>query len=236
MKKFVVLCVGLGLAASTLIYIAGRTVSQTTYFHYFGVPAVKVPHIKLEVMYVVPGDQDVDPRFREVLASALSDVQRFHLREFANLSSLRSVLYPSPIRGWEPSSFYDGSDTGSGNPGAIRRIFNETAARVYNPDGDLYDAAFVKRKDNELPVRVFVYEGVGASSGVLSAIVSYDYFTKTDYGATTLYHEVLHNIGVPDAYDYFTGVSHADDIMGAGRTRPILETYVREEIKRKLTE
>ncbi len=224
------------LIASALVYFANPTAPEVSHFHYFGVPAVKVSQIKLEVIYFVPSDQEPDPKFYPVLKEALTRIQQFHVREFASMNALRYALYPAAVRGKESSSFYDAGETAHGNPGAIRRIFTEAAARVYNPQGDLHNAQFVGRKENELPIRVFVYQGVGASSGVLSVIVSYDYFTKTNYGATTLYHEVLHNLGVPDAYDHATNVSQADDIMGSGRMKPILETYVRDEIKKRMIE
>ena len=150
------------------------------------------------------------------------------------MSALRYAIYPKPVAGIESSAFYDGFNTANGNPGAIKKIFLETAPRVFNPNGDMYDAKFTRRQSDELPIRVFVYQGVGASSGVLSVIMSYDYFTKTNYGATTLYHEILHNLGVPDEYDYVTGNDYSDDIMGGGRTKPISQTYIREEIKKQM--
>jgi len=96
--------------------------------------------------------------------------------------------------------------------------------------------SFQSKKGNELPIKVFVYEGVGASSGVLSVLVSYDFFSNTNYGATVLYHEILHNLGVPDSYDYETNVSHSDDIMGSGRNKPIEQTYIRNEIKKQMVQ
>lgn len=237
MKKFAIICAAVGIFASAVFYFSGVIVSQKTgAFHYYLVPEVKISGIKLEVIYFVPADQQSDPRFHETLKQTLVQMQNFHSREFKGLNALRFALYPRAVIGRESSSFYDGADTSRGNFGAMGRIFTETAARVYRRESDEYDAQFTKRKEGELPIRLFVYQGVGASSGTLSVIASYDYITQTEHGATTLYHEILHNLGVPDAYDYETNAPQSDDIMGSGRTKSIMETYVRDEIKRKIVQ
>lgn len=235
MKKFAIACAALGIFIAVLLHVSGVIISRKSgAFHYYLVPEVRITGIKLEVIYFVPADQQPDPRFYETLTQALAQVQRFHLREFNGLSALRYALYPRAVIGNESAAFYDGADTSRGNAGAIGRIFAETASRIYRKESDEYDAQFIKRKEGELPIRLFAYQGVGASSGTLSAIVSYDYFTRTEYGATTLYHEILHNLGVPDAYDYETNAPQSDDIMGSGRTKPIMQTYVRNEIKTRM--
>lgn len=233
-KISLIIMIVAALSASAVFYIAGLSAGKQNKFHYYGAPAVLLPGIKLEVIYFVPDDQAPDPRFYEVLKSKLAQAQIFHSREFKGINLLRYAIYPTPVIGKESSSFYDGADASRGNPDAIKKITNETSGRIYGKNGDLYNERFVARRQDELPVRVFAYQGVGASSGVLSIIASYDYFTKTDYAPTVVYHELLHVIGVPDSYDYATGASQSDDIMGAGREKPILETYIRNEIKRGL--
>ncbi len=235
LKKFVIASAALGIFTTAILYLSGVIVSQKNgAFHYYLVPEVKIAGIKLEVMYFVPMDQAPDPQFYETLKSALAKMQSFHSREFNGLSVLRYALYPRIVRGKESAAFYDGADTSSGNAGAIGRIFIETAGRIYRKESGEYDAQFTKRKEGELPIRVFAYQGVGASSSTLSVIVSYDYFKQTEYGATTLYHEMLHNLGVPDAYDYETGAPQSDDIMGSGRMKPIAQAYIRDEIKKRM--
>ncbi|MBI1755386.1 hypothetical protein HY250_03605 [Candidatus Azambacteria bacterium] len=236
MRKIVIAFSCIALFAVAVFYFSGVLISKSGAFHYYQVPEVKISSIKLEVVYFVPRDQTPDPYFYGTLRSALVAIQSFHSREFNGLSALRYALYPKAVIGDEPSSFYDGVDTSRGNPGAMTRIFKETATRIYVKNGELYDEQFVRRKKDELPVRAFIYQGVGGSSGVLSAIMSYDYFTRTDYGATVLYHEVLHNLGVPDAYDYDTGAPQSDDIMGSGRMKPIAGSYIRDEIKKRMME
>lgn len=216
------------------VYFVGMPKKVSNSFHYFQVPDVKISKIKLEFVYFVPSDQKPDENFNIVLENAAKEIRNFHLEQFHGLSALRYAIYPKPVTGIESSAFYDGFDTANGNPGAIKKIFLETAARVFNSNGDMYDAKFTRRQSDELPIRVFIYQGVGASSGVLSVIMSYDYFIKTNYGATTLYHEMLHNLGVPDGYDYAIGNAYSDDIMGSGRTKPISQTYIREEIKKQM--
>lgn len=238
MKRILVVLAVVAAAASAVFYSSGVLISRNagTALHYYLVPQVAIDRIRLEVVYFVPRDQVPNPRFYETLNQALSQMQQFHTREFSGASALRFALRPEPVVGRESAAFYDGTDTARGNPGALSRIFRETAERVWRKGGDAHESQFAKRAEGELPVRVFVYQGVGASSGVLSALVAYDYFTATDHGATTLYHELLHNLGVPDAYDYDTGAPQADDIMGEGRTRPLSRTYVRDEIKRRMME
>src|SRR3989344_4483418 len=234
MKKAAIIIGCVLILLSGIFTVAGFRVSEIPRLHYYQAPGVPLDGIKLEVIYFVPNDQTPDPRFYEEIKKGLAEAQGFHARQFGPGQLLRVALFPKPAIGGEPSSFYEGDDTSRGNPGAIRRIMAETGRRIFNQNGDLYDERFVKRQQTELPVRVLVYQGVGASSSVLGVLVAYDYFTQTAYGATTLYHELLHVIGVPDAYDYATNVSYADDIMGSGRTRPLAETYVRDEIKQAL--
>jgi len=233
-KRFVVLFFVTALFLSAVFYVSGFLVTKSAKFHYYLVPDVGVDKIKLEVIYFVPNDQKVNPDYFSVISNALMQAQGFHLREFNRLSALRYVLYPTPVVGEKSSAFYDGNDTSRGNPNASSEIFSEVARRIYNENGDLYNESFQSRKGNELPIKVFVYEGVGASSGVLNVLVAYEYFSNTNYGATVLYHEILHNLGVPDSYDYETNVSHSDDIMGSGRNKPIEQTYIRNEIKEQM--
>ena len=231
---FILILVGL-LAVPTVVYLPDILVKAPGDFHYYGAPAVRISGIKLEVVYFVPKDQTADGQFYEKIKNGMAQAQAFHSREFKGLNPLRYSIYSAPVIGNEPSVFDEGDDTARGNPGAIKKLVAEIGRRVYNPEGDLYDAKFARRGAGELPVRVFVYQGVGASSGVLSVIVAYDYFTKTNYAPTVIYHELLHTIGVPDAYDYDTNASQSDDIMGSGREKLLLETYIRDGIKERLT-
>lgn len=236
MKRIlIILIIGAALAGFAVFLIPKFLIKPAGDFHYYQSPSVRVPGIKLEVVYFVPNDQAPDPNFYETLKKGLAQMQTFHSREFQNLNPLRYAIYPTAVIGSESSVFYDGDDTARGNPNAIKRLIAETGRRIYNPTGDLYSEQFIRRGKGELPVRVFVYQGVGASSGVLGIIASYDYFKQTSHAPTVVYHELLHTLGVPDLYDYATGASQSDDIMGAGREKPLLETYIREEIKKGLT-
>lgn len=233
-RVLIIFIIGAALTGAAVLSIPEFLVKTPGSFHYYQTPAVRLPGIKLEVIYFVPKDQTPDPDFYGTLKSGLAQMQVFHSREFQNLNPLRYAIYPTAVIGNEPSSFYDGDDTARGNPGAIKRLIAETGRRVYRSEGDLYNEQFIRRGKGELPVRVFIYQGVGASSGVLGVIVSYDYFKQTQYAPTVVYHELLHILGVPDSYDYATGVSQSDDIMGSGREKTLLETYIRDEIKRGL--
>lgn len=236
-KKFLAVFAAAVFILSFIFYLSGLLLPKAkTAIHYFGAPAVKINKIKLEIIYFVPKDQTPANDFYDIISDALKEVKVFHIREFKGQGGLKYVIYPKPVIGEEISAFYDGSDTSRGNPNAIRVVFLEMGRRMFRQNGDLYDSEFSRRQKNELPIRVFVYQGVGASSGVLNVIVSYDYFKRTNYGASVLYHELLHNLGVPDAYEYSTGAAQSDDIMGSGREKPLLETYIRDEIKNQMLE
>lgn len=89
------------------------------------------------------------------------------------------------------------------------------------------------------------YLGVPESSVAVVQVTSVDgffllnreYVTNLElspYGATTLYHEFAHAIGLPDGYDRENGQSFSDDIMGGGRTNPIETTYLGKPFLREM--
>lgn len=53
-------------------------------------------------------------------------------------------------------------------------------------------------------------------------------------GSTLLYHEFAHTLGVPDEYDIGSDVPYTNDVMGAGRKKPIDATYLERGTLREL--
>lgn len=68
-------------------------------------------------------------------------------------------------------------------------------------------------------------------------IVSREYLTKPEYslnGATTLYHEFGHTMGLPDNYDTETNQPLRMDIMGRGREEPLELMYLDRSLLKDL--
>lgn len=202
--------------------------------HYYEAPDSPIANIHLKVIYFVPKDRAINQQWESDITAALKNVRSFHHREFGNYGTLKYEIYPTPVRGEHEIAFYDSEDTARGNRHALEAILREVNERVFRKGGDLYSVDFAEQTPQEFRVKVFIYEGIGAMGGHHSIILAREYLTKTRYGATTLYHELLHTFGVPDSYDYGTNIPFSDDIMGSGREKPIYEAYIRDEIKRAL--
>jgi len=193
--------------------------SPEEYLHYYGVPETSLRDIDLKVLYFVPSDREISVGWQSAVQNALEDIQTFHFKEFHNTGIIRYDIYPEPIIGIKGIHFYDGEDTSRGNPDALNTILKEVNDRVFDEKGDLYRESFVKQKNKSFTIKIFVYEGVGAAGGHLAVIIAKDYFTLTQYGSSTLYHEILHTFGVPDSYDYETGVGPVSKVFPASVSR-----------------
>lgn len=224
-------------ALAGLFFYARSMATLTSHgysLNYYQAPETTISNIHLKVMYFVPRDRSVDPAWKQDITRALQDVRVFHHKEFSGYGILRYTVYPEPIQGKESIVFYDSADTSRGNRNALETILQETQRRIFMADGDLYVPTFSERKPHEFRIKIFIYEGVGAAGGHLGVILAREYLTKTAYGPTILYHELLHTFGVPDSYDYETNQSFSDDIMGSGRELPLQTTYIRNIIKAAL--
>lgn len=202
--------------------------------HYYEVDDFKIDKVNLKIFYFVPKDRQIDDGWKKIIKKSVNEIKVFHLKEFKGAGVLRYEIYPQIVRGLKNSEFYDGNNTFGGNPNAFENILKEINERVFQVGGDLYLESFTKKDNYGITVKVFIYEGVGATGGHFTVLLAKDYLKTKNFGSAVFYHELMHTFGVPDFYDYQTNVDFSDDIMGSGREKPITETYIREDIKAKL--
>lgn len=208
--------------------------------YYYQNPKISLKNIKLKVVYFAPKNREIfiPEDWRTLIQTNLEKIKKFHEFQFNGFSILSFDIYSHPVIGLEENLFYDSVDTGKGNPQALRAIDEELEKRLFNTGGDLYNEIFSEKKKNEYAVAIYIYEGVGASAALEpegAMILSMDFFRKKqflDLGPVTLYHELAHTFGLADQYDYETNVVFSDDIMGAGRRKPLEYTYILDETKR----
>ncbi|MBI1975228.1 MAG: hypothetical protein HYS57_02630 [Parcubacteria group bacterium] len=201
--------------------------SESPALHYFNDPSTSIENISLKIVYFIPKDK-VDQTFQDWSRVAEETVQKmiaFHNIQFRSKSRVVHEIYPTPKVGEESSAFYDEGGTALGNPNAALRIDQELSRKL---------APFFKTAPHEFLVKLFVYEGVGASATGNAVILSRDYLSQDSYRdtrASVFYHEFGHTLGMPEGYDIETNIPSTPDIMGSGRFRPIEITYVSEDTK-----
>lgn len=233
--------------------------------HVYENPERSIEEIKIVAAYFVPRNksEEKNDNWQIVLQRTLLKLQEFHVLQFQGKSRVAFEIYPEPIIGLKDSIEYDTEITQGGNPRALLKVAEELEDRVFGADGDLFRKNFGKFGGNVYPVLAIMYEGVGASGGVIYEseleaesdiarevnvpesliyivdVTSVDGFfllnrvflddpEYREKGESIFTHEFYHTLGVPDAYEvpgvYETPVSQ--DIMGAGRFRPIEKTYL----------
>lgn len=137
--------------------------------HFYGNPDRPIGEIQIAAFYFVPrnkaGLQAAD--WKEVLQASLQKLVEFHSLQFQGLSRASFKIYPAPVIGLLENLSYDTEVTQRGNPRALVSIGEELEARAFRPDGDLFVPDFAVRADNAYPVLFVMYEGVGASGGVI---------------------------------------------------------------------
>lgn len=244
----------------------GNEGSAHTRAHFYRSPDVAIGNVAVKFFYAVPRNKaaNIHPQWKQTLAEAVEKLSAFHALQFRGTSVLRFEIFPRPVILERDNLFYDTASTDFGNPHALIAIGEEIERRVFNEGGDLHSEVFQDLGTGETyPVMGIVYEGVGASGGVIweselgsveavaeslqipremifkVGIETFDGFFLlnrqflTDapyrlYGATLLYHEFAHTLGIPDQYDALSRNDEAlsDDIMGARRREPIEANYL----------
>lgn len=197
-------------------------VSRTYSAHYYQRPEISLKTIRLKVFYAVPANraQSLDSKWREHLESALADAQAFHKLQFQGLSEINYEVFPEPFRLERENQYYDTENTDRGNPEALKRVTAEIERR---------EPEFLKVDRQEFLAIAIVYEGVGASGAEGAMIISRDFLANPEYqfaSSSLLYHEFGHTYGLPDKYDLATNQPFSNDIMGAGRQRPLQLNYL----------
>lgn len=137
--------------------------------HVYGDLGKSIAAVRLKILYVVPKNKtaEINGRWNEAILAALEQAARFHALQFRGQSFLKYDLYNKPLILREDNLFYDTATTNRGNPRALIAVAQEIERRVFGPEGDLYDPDFALFGTNEYPVLGLVYEGLGASGGVI---------------------------------------------------------------------
>lgn len=191
--------------------------------HYYNDETRSLEKLSLKVFYFVPQDKKLGWNYKEVLDETLKEIKAFHYLQFQGLSELNYEIYPEPVIGLNSTEFYDGPDTSAGNPRALETV-TEELEKIFSRDDSIF---------------VIVYEGVGASgsSELKSSIIASGYFIQElekTFAPSVFYHEFAHTLGIPDAYDHAKNIPFSNDIMGAGRNKPLKITYLSQEVKEKM--
>lgn len=197
--------------------------------HYYKDPQKSVSEIKITALYFVPKNKTASAisNWREKLEENLKKLQKFHSLQFQGRSNVSYEIYSEPIVGFEENLFYDTDVTAHGNPEALRHITEELEKRhIFNPGAS-----------GAYPVLAIMYEGVGASGGGNTALVSRVFLADPRYelsGASILAHEFYHTLGVPDAYDLITTAPLSDDLMGLARSGAIERAYLDKAVLKEM--
>ena len=193
--------------------------------HAVGNEEVVLRRVKLYVVYFVPRDRQgfIKKDWAYAMEEALGLMRAFHRLQFHGKSDLTYEIAREPIIGEKDALFYDSVDTNRGNPHAWETVRDELKKR-FGETGN---------EEGIFPVRLVLYEGVGALGGNGQILVSSGYL-GTNYTASTFYHELGHTFGLEDAYDYESGAASDEDVMGLGRQKPIGQVYLSDTAKRSL--
>ena len=190
--------------------------------HMYNDTSQSIADISLLAVYFVPRNRqnNVLSNWKEVLEKNIQKLKEFHSLQLQGRSSLTYTIYPEPIIGDKEGIVYDTDITQHGNPEALKSITFELETR-----------GFVSTEGSGTPysVLLIMYEGVGASGGDTTALISRTFLVAPEYrefGASILAHEFYHTLGIPDGFDLTTAISTTSDIMGLGRFRPIEKTYL----------
>lgn len=170
--RYYLLGIVLMAASLGLVIYGGRPnppqrIARAAYF--YKDPSIDISRIKIKAFYAIPKNkaQEINPLWRQTITSALDQIVKFHAVQFRGLSEIKYNLFPQPVFLRNDDSFYDTTSTGRGNPRGLVGVAQEIDERVFREGGDLYDKDFAKLDKSEYPVMGLIYEGVGASGGVI---------------------------------------------------------------------
>lgn len=157
-----------------------------------------IAKIRVEAFYAVPKNKSVDANWRTSLASALGDTAKFHALQFRGLSEVAYDTYPLPVNLGHEDVFYDTTSTAFGNPRGLINVAEEINRRVFQKGGDLYDEKFARENSGEYRVMGILYEGVGASGGLIyeSPLASAE--------------EIAKQLGVPASMVYIVNINSVE--------------------------
>jgi len=187
--------------------------------HFYQKPAIDISKINLKIFYVVPNNLQVATEWKDNINSVMPNEIKFHAVQFHNTSQLLPEIYPEPVVLEHEDTFYDTNNTNNGNPEGLRNIVPELERRF---------PKFLEHTNDTYLAIAIIYEGVGASGAPNAMILSRTFLSKDEYrlsGGSLFYHELAHTFGVPDFFDLVSNQPNSDDVMGAGRYKPLETNY-----------
>lgn len=211
--------------------------------HFYKNPVQSIGKIRLKLFYVIPKNQsaEVFKNWRETIKAILDEAVKFHKFQFRGSSVLHYDIWPIPIILEKNNDFYDTESTNKGNPSALKTIFDEIKRRAFESGGDIFNNDFAVFGKEEYPAYGFIYEGKGASGLALEKegafILARAFIAQKQYASfrsSLLYHELGHTFGLPDQYDVENNDVFSNDIMGAGRKKPIEVNYLDRQLLKGL--
>lgn len=149
--------------------VAPNDMPESQAIHFYGDPGRILGDIMVYAVYFVPENKKtlIAENWRGLLETNLVKLQVFHSLQFGGRSNIQYRIYPDPVVGMSESTAYDTDDTANGNSRALITIAQELEKRVFDSSGDRFRSDFVERSSNAYPVLMVLYEGVGASGGMI---------------------------------------------------------------------
>lgn len=167
-----------------------------------------IENIEITAFYFVPKNKKASQieNWNDLLVKHLDKLADFHSIQFRNHSQVTYKIYPEVVVGFEDNIAYGTESTQNGNPQALINIAGELDRRVFQQDGDLYDKKFSERKQNVYPVLAILYEGVGASGGII-----HDSELETE-------EEIAEELGLPESTIFILDIDEVDGFFILNRT------------------
>lgn len=183
-------------------------------------PNVGIDKIRAKIVYfrtndfetaIYSRDDILKKNWFKTLDDSFKRIAAFHKKEFLEKSTIKYDIYPKIVTGkYSDKEYSDNYGINSSGP-MLTRIISEIKEKIFSPDGKYYDKNFISTNANEYPILVVIFEtnvfgGVAAeqravvsASTLNSKNLSGD-TSNIEYFIPTLYHEMLHTIGLADEY------------------------------------
>lgn len=226
--------------------------SQTK-VHHAEDASIDLSKIEIRAVYFVPADieSQTSQTWQKAITTALDELVAFHRSQFSDASNLSYKIFPSAFVGQKTVAQYAANDLPN-EPKALELFSEEIKSRILDSAGDSYDVRFAEVEDDTYFVNIIFVEGdfpkFEGEAGTFHDILGYGDEKQTavvyrkiltddphrDYGTAIAYHEIGHMLGLGDEYDYVSLTPTSDDIMGAGRFRPLKLNYFQHSSLQKL--
>lgn len=176
--------------------------------HFFNNPERGIVATRVAAVYFIPKNKEHEKSgtWREMLESNLALLQKFHSLQFQGRSAVSVAVYPEPVIGRRGQLFYDTKNTSRGNPKALLSIAEELEERVFSSSGDLYRPDFWKQENGTYPVLFILYEGVGASGGIIA-----------EHSSESVA-DIARELGIPESVIFKVPVSSVDGFFLLSRS------------------